>query len=107
MHQCENAPRGNYAAWLTDLPLLELLNESADFYPSESLDEDGGWYFESDDGIHWSDPVIGYHGPKHYWSEAGRLETPLILRSDSGAPDYLFVNRDTAGLATGFVFKIQ
>ena len=70
-------------------------------------DEDGGWYFESDDGIHWSDPVIGYHGPKHYWSEAGRLETPLILRSDSGAPDYLFVNRDTAGLATGFVFKIQ
>jgi len=70
-------------------------------------DEDGGWYFESDDGIHWSDPVLGYHGPKHYWNETGNLETPLILRSDSGNPDYLFVNRFTAGLATGFVFKIR
>lgn len=69
--------------------------------------EDGGLYFESDDGIHWSDPVLGYRGAMRYWGETGRLETPLILRSRSGAPEYLFVNRDTAGKATGFVFKIR
>ena len=70
-------------------------------------EENGGWYFESNDGIHWSDPTLGHHGPTHYWNEPGRLETPLILRDGSGASDYLFVNRDTAGLATGFVFKIR
>lgn len=68
---------------------------------------DGGWYFESDDGIHWSDPVKGYYGGSHYWNEPGHVETPLVLRAASGAADYLFVNRDTAERATGFVFKIK
>ncbi len=70
-------------------------------------EEDGGWYFTSDDGIHWSEPSLGYHGSRYYWGEPGRLETPLILQSDAGVAEYLFVNRDTAGRATGFVFKIR
>ncbi len=68
--------------------------------------ENGGWYFQSNDGIHWGTPVLGYHGPQYYWGETGRLETPLILLSDSGVAKYLFVNRDTGGRASGFVFKI-
>jgi hypothetical protein len=70
-------------------------------------EENGGWYFQSDDGIHWTEPVLGYHGPQYYWGETGRLETPLVLRSGDGVAEYLFVNRDTEGRATGFVFKIR
>ena len=70
-------------------------------------DEDGGWHFQSPDGILWSDSRLGYHGGRHYWGEPGRLETPLVLQGDSGRVEYLFVNRDTAGKATGFVFRVS
>jgi hypothetical protein len=70
-------------------------------------EENGGWYFESDDGVNWREPTLGYHGPDYYFGEKGRIETPFVLLDSEGHADYLFVNRDTAGIASGFVFKIQ
>lgn len=69
--------------------------------------EDGGWYFQSEDGLNWVGPTLGFHGGRHYWDEGGRIETPLMLLGPDGRPEYLFVNRDTGGRATGFVFKVN
>jgi len=66
-----------------------------------------GCYFESLDGLHWSDPGIGYYGGTYYWGEAGRVETPQLLKDKEYEPEYLFVNRFTGGRYSGFVFKVK
>lgn len=69
--------------------------------------EKGGCYMESEDGIHWSPPELGYHSPKYYWNESGNLDTPLVLMDEQQQAQYLFANRFTGGRASGFVFKIR
>jgi hypothetical protein len=75
-----------------------------------------GLYFESEDGIRWGKPQIGWFGLSQYIKEApapaslnryGRLERPQLLFKN-GKPAYLF-NATQGGIyntASGFVFKI-
>ncbi len=62
------------------------------------FDHEKGLYFESDDGVHFSDPTIAYYGLNNYIQQPaapahlkryGRIERPqLLLRN--GKPAYLF-----------------
>ena len=72
-----------------------------------NLEMNGGYYMESFDGIHWSEPALGYYGSTYYWNEKGRVETPQLLLNDNGEPEYLFVNRFTGERYSGFVFKVK
>jgi hypothetical protein len=73
--------------------------------------ENGGWYFESKDGITWSDkPILGLHGSS-FWNETERVEAPLIWLGEKNEPTHLFVNRATGmhrqnRIENGFVFQI-
>jgi hypothetical protein len=74
-----------------------------------------GLYFESEDGIHWTEPQIGFWNSHRYFDEAangldreGRFERPQVLLRD-GKAEYLFVafcggNYDTS---SGAVLKIN
>ncbi len=79
--------------------------------------DDVGLYLESEDGIHWGEPSIGYHPLKNYVNEPpppgylkryGRLERPQVLFTD-GKPSYLFTAGQGGkyGTSTSFVFKIM
>jgi hypothetical protein len=70
-------------------------------------DNNGGYYLESIDGVHWSKPMLGYHGGKYYWGKNGRVETPLLLLNNKGKPEYLFVNLNIGNRYSGFVFRIK
>lgn len=76
-----------------------------------------GLYFESKDGLKWSEPRIAWYGASHYIQEPpapkhlkryGRFERPQLLMKD-GKPEYMF-NAAQGGkymTASGFVFKIK
>ena len=56
-----------------------------------------GLYFESEDGLRWSDPQVAFWNSHRYFDEPpngldreGRFERPQLLKRD-GRPDYLFV----------------
>ncbi|MCD7901398.1 MAG: glycoside hydrolase family protein [Bacteroides sp.] len=80
------------------------------------FDHEVGLIFESEDGIHWSEPQIAWFGAAAYLEEPpapkhlkryGRLERPQLLMR-KGKPAYLF-NAMQGGrydTASGFVFKI-
>ena len=80
------------------------------------FDHDAGLYFESDDGLNWSEPQIAYCGasfyinqppaPKHL-NRYGRFERPQLLMQN-GKPTYLFTTSQGGkySSASGFVFKI-
>lgn len=76
-----------------------------------------GLYFDSEDGIHWGEPKIGWFGLNAYVKEPtppanlkkyGRLERPQLLFKN-GKPAYLFnaAQGGAFGTASGFVFKIN
>jgi hypothetical protein len=55
-----------------------------------------GLYFESEDGLRWSDPQVAFWNSHRYFSEPpngldreGRFERPQLLIRD-GRPEYLF-----------------
>ena len=80
------------------------------------FDHTVGLYFESDDGLRWSQPWIGWLGvepyieqppaPKHL-TRYGRFERPQLLMKD-GHPVYLFTASQGGKYmtASGFVFRI-
>ncbi|MBK1876167.1 sulfatase-like hydrolase/transferase [Pelagicoccus mobilis] len=50
-----------------------------------------GLLLESEDGVNWSEPMLGYHTSKHYLGgEVERFERPQILFTD-GKPTHLFL----------------
>lgn len=56
-----------------------------------------GLYFESENGLRWSDPQVGFWNSHRYFDEPpngldreGRFERPQLLMRD-GKPEYLFV----------------
>jgi hypothetical protein len=77
-----------------------------------------GLYFESFDGLHWSEPGRGYPSVREMTEnkEDERLETPMLLLKD-GRPDYLFCNRASRTRVylndpekaqyTSFLFKVK
>ncbi len=78
---------------------------------------DVGLYFESEDGIQWSNPKIAYYPVNHYATEPpapkhlsryGRLERPQLLMKN-GKPEYLFTTSQGGKYmtASGFVLKIN
>ncbi|WP_461826719.1 hypothetical protein [Dysgonomonas sp.] len=81
------------------------------------FDHSVGLIFESNDGIHWSDPEIAWFGADTYLDEPqapshlkrhGRFERPQLLMKN-GKPEYLF-NAMQGGrydTASGFIFKIE
>lgn len=82
----------------------------------EYFDHEVGLIFESEDGIHWSEPKIAWFGADAYLDEPpapshlkryGRFERPQLLMKD-GKPQYMFnaMQGGKYGTASGFVFKI-
>jgi hypothetical protein len=67
----------------------------------------GGVYFESEDGLNWSLPQVGYYNCEHYWNEEGTLDSPLILLDENNQPEYFFFNIWTPDNFGGAVFKIH
>jgi len=76
-----------------------------------------GLYFESEDGVRWSEPKIAYYPMSHYATEPpapkhlsryGRLERPQLLMKN-GKPAYLFTTSQGGKYetASGFVLKIN
>jgi hypothetical protein len=76
-----------------------------------------GLYMESDDGIHWSEPMIAYLDADSYFKQPpapsyltkyGRFERPQLL-IENGKPTYLFVTTQGGKYMTSsaFVFKIS
>jgi len=76
-----------------------------------------GLYFESEDGLNWGNPQIGWFGADHYIEQPpapkhlrryGRFERPQLLIVD-GKPAYLFCATQGGKYetASGFVFKIK
>jgi len=75
--------------------------------------KDGGWrpglLYNSDDGITWNKPEIGYKTNSYYFNEPiSRFERPHILWKNE-QPDYLFLALENGkfGLGTGAVLKIN
>lgn len=77
---------------------------------------DNGLYLESDDGINWSEPLIGYQALNKYITQPiapehlnryGRAERPQLL-IQNGSPTYLFTASQGGVFETssGFIFKI-
>lgn len=68
-----------------------------------------GLYCVSDDGFHWSQPMVGYHSSDEYFGgQIQRFERPQILMND-GKPEYLFLALagGRAGTSSGAVLKIN
>ena len=83
--QCEDA-----YIWLED-GLFKMILRDMGYWNHEY-----GLYFESEDGIRWSDPQISFWSSHRYFNEPpngldreGRFERPQLLMKD-GRPDYLF-----------------
>lgn len=53
------------------------------------LERNAGLLFRSNDGLHWSDPVLAYPSPRSLWGREQRLEEPNLLFRD-GKPTHLF-----------------
>jgi len=81
------------------------------------FDHEVGLIFESEDGIHWSEPQIAWFGATAYLEEPpapkhlkryGRFERPQLLMKD-GKPAYLFnaMQGGKYNTASGFIFKIS
>jgi len=81
------------------------------------FDHSVGLIFESEDGIHWSDPQIAWFGADAYLEESpapkhlkryGRFERPQLLMKD-GKPLYMFnaMQGGKFNTASGFIFKIE
>jgi hypothetical protein len=73
-----------------------------------------GLLFESEDGIHWGEPAIGFRNSHAYFPEApsnldreGRFERPQFLMRN-GRPEYLFVAMvgGAYGTSSGAVLKV-
>ena len=80
------------------------------------FDHEVGIILESEDGIRWSEPKIGYFGTSHYMEQPpapphlkkyGRFERPQILMQN-GKPTHLFVTSQggTYQTASPFAFEI-
>ena len=68
-----------------------------------------GLMMESNDGIHWSKPLIGYEKANHYFHDGrNRFERPQILTKNE-KPEYLFlaVQGGKYGTSTGGILKIE
>lgn len=68
-----------------------------------------GLIMESDDGVHWSSPLIGYENANHYFHDGrNRFERPQILMKN-GKPEYLFlaVQGGKYNTSTGGILKID
>jgi hypothetical protein len=64
------------------------------------------WRSESNDGIHWGRPEIGYLTDEHYFGrELSRSERPHILWKE-GQPEYLFLANHGSNEA-GFFLKVE
>ena len=81
------------------------------------FDHEVGIILESEDGIHWSEPKIGYFGYSHYLEQPsapahlkkyGRFERPQILMQN-GKPSHLFVATQGGKSMTSsaFVFEVK
>ena len=65
-----------------------------------------GLYLCSEDGIHWSEPQLGYDkSPVYFGGNVERFERPQILMK-GGKADYLFCALMNADSSTGAVLKI-
>ncbi len=74
-----------------------------------------GLYFESSDGLRWSDPQVAFWDARRYFNEPpnglyreGRFERPQLLMRN-GLPDYLFVafQGGRYGTSSAAVLKIH
>ena len=76
-----------------------------------------GLYFESEDGLNWNKPQIGWFGADAYFEQPpapkhltryGRFERPQILMKD-GKPAYLFTATQGGKeeTASGYIFRIK
>lgn len=68
-----------------------------------------GLLLESEDGINWSDPMLGYGNSEQYFGgEIERFERPQVLMVD-GKPGYLFLALmgGAAGTSSAAVLKIE
>jgi len=81
------------------------------------FDHEVGIILESKDGIHWSEPKIGYFGYSHYMEQPpappkltkyGRFERPQILMQN-GKPTHLFAATQGGKQETSssFVFEVE
>lgn len=81
------------------------------------FDHQVGLYMESTDGIHWSEPQVGFYHLAHYvdlpsaprhLNRYGRLERPQLLIQD-GRPTHLFGASQGGKFqtASGFVFALD
>lgn len=81
------------------------------------FNQEVGLFFESEDGLNWSTPQIGWHAASHYVNEPpapkhlkryGRFERPQLLIKN-GRPVYMFnaMQGGKYNSASGFVFKIE
>ena len=97
--------------------ILEDRMDVASTYTGIPADPDtvrpGGWrpglIYESDDGVNWDEPEIGYRTNAFYFDEpVRRFERPHILWKE-GEPEYLFMSLAGGkyGLGTGAVLKIN
>ncbi|WP_281888703.1 glycoside hydrolase family protein [Paenibacillus sp. YYML68] len=67
-----------------------------------------GLYLRSEDGIHWSSPMLGYHASNRYFAgPIERFERPQVLVRD-GKPAYLFLALmgGRYGTSSGAILKI-
>lgn len=97
--------------WIEDGKFKMLMRDMG-FY-----DNTVGLYFESDDGLHWSKPQIGWFGADAYITQPpapknltryGRFERPQLLMKN-GKPEYLFTASQGGAEMTssGFIFRIK
>ncbi|MCD8172817.1 MAG: glycoside hydrolase family protein [Alistipes sp.] len=81
------------------------------------FDHTVGLYFESEDGLNWGEPQVGWFGTDHYFQQPpapphltryGRFERPQLLMK-KGRPAYLFCTTQggAAETSSGFVFRIR
>ena len=78
--------------------------------------EEYGLLFESNDGIHWPKPLIGYKPAINYFKPTqssigrnGRIERPQLLLDEAGRPAYLFgaMAGGRFGTSTAVVLKVR
>ncbi|QBG46636.1 glycosyl hydrolase family 43 [Verrucomicrobia bacterium S94] len=87
----ENAQSEDAYIWMED-GLIKMIMRDMGYWNHEY-----GLYFESEDGVNWSDPQIAYRNSHEYFDEEangldreGRFERPQLLMGEDGHPEYLF-----------------